>query len=213
MKDWIMDQNGISVEVTLPKKEAKEIIYYHFLTGPCEYEQELKYHLPATLVRIPDDDLHILMDERDIIIQQFPSNSIRIEGGKSARDRVRWTLEQLHEGKIDEETFLNIVCREITYIEFESELCRKAESKSDIIYTIAHEFAHAFLGHEKYAPEVSQDSPKIDEPEPAEIEADKLVKRWGFDKEMRESGASYLYHWDVVKKRWGNQTEQIKMEK
>ena len=201
MKDWIMDQNGIPVEVTLSKKEAMDRIYYDLLNGLYDYEPQLADCIPTTLVRLPDEDLRILIEEKHIVVQQLTSNSVRVEGGKYQRKLTKHLLDVLRTGDIDENMFLDIVCKEITYVEFESELCEKAESESEIVYTIAHEFAHAFLGHGRMEVESGYDPIKMmNEPHPCEIEADVLVKKWGFDKEMRESGASYLYHWDEEEK-------------
>ncbi len=71
-------------------------------------------------------------------------------------------------------------------------------SPDEITYTIAHEFAHVYLGH----PHLTQ---SID----IEIEADKQAIKWGFEEELRNAGSSYIYRkehpehlklWEVHKK-------------
>ena len=68
-----------------------------------------------------------------------------------------------------------------TFVAFQSNLTELSKSKRT--YIIAHEFAHVFLGH---------DHGMIERVPEAEIEADNLVIKWGFEKELRESGLSYL---------------------
>jgi hypothetical protein len=53
---------------------------------------------------------------------------------------------------------------------------------NDKIYTIAHELAHVY-----------QDYPSGYPDEQSELEADKLVLEWGFEKELRACPESYLY--------------------
>ena len=69
---------------------------------------------------------------------------------------------------------------EHTLLIFTSDLCD--ESQAVILYTIAHEFAHVYLGHKQLT-----DDPYV------ELEADKQVIAWGFENELRKSGSSYLY--------------------
>jgi hypothetical protein len=53
----------------------------------------------------------------------------------------------------------------------------------ETLYIIAHEFAHVFLGHYDRANWKGEES---------EVEADRQVVKWGFERELRESGFSYL---------------------
>jgi hypothetical protein len=62
---------------------------------------------------------------------------------------------------------------------FVSDLC--GHPLDEILYTIAHEFAHIYLGNSTY----------IDNSE-MEIEADKQVIKWGFEKELKLSSQSYI---------------------
>lgn len=53
----------------------------------------------------------------------------------------------------------------------------------ETLYTIAHELAHVLLGHYDRARWKGEES---------ELEADRQVVRWGFEREMRMSGSHYL---------------------
>ncbi len=54
---------------------------------------------------------------------------------------------------------------------------------SEMLYTIAHEFAHVFLRHYDRTNWRGEDS---------EIAADRQVIEWGFEWELREAGFSYI---------------------
>ncbi len=53
----------------------------------------------------------------------------------------------------------------------------------EILYILAHEFAHLFLGHYRRA---------LWKGEESEIEADRQVIRWGLERELRASSSAYL---------------------
>lgn len=71
--------------------------------------------------------------------------------------------------------------RNMIFIMFESSLC--GFPRDEIIYTIAHEFAHVYLNHPDYAPAKDK----------VEIAADMQVIECGFEKELRASNHSYIY--------------------
>ncbi len=58
------------------------------------------------------------------------------------------------------------------------------QESHEILYTIAHEFAHVFLGH--------YDRTKW-RGEQSEIEADRQVIKWGLERELRASPSAYLH--------------------
>jgi hypothetical protein len=60
------------------------------------------------------------------------------------------------------------------------------ESKDVIIYTLAHELAHVFLGHEA-------DVPNPEAAMERELATDRQVVKWGFEKELRGTPHNYLY--------------------
>ena len=61
-----------------------------------------------------------------------------------------------------------------------------SRKRSEILYTMAHEIAHAFLGHDSLVRSIEDARNK-------EIEADTLVIKWGFEKELRACPDNYLY--------------------
>ncbi len=70
----------------------------------------------------------------------------------------------------------------ITLVAFESGLCDRP--RHEITYFIAHEFAHVFLGHA---------TNRAGSGERDEVEADKKVIEWGFEKELKSSSFNYIY--------------------
>jgi hypothetical protein len=58
-------------------------------------------------------------------------------------------------------------------------------SVSETIYTIAHELAHAYLGH-------GQPVSDLNVAKNNEMEADRQVIRWGFEKELKACPHNYL---------------------
>lgn len=57
---------------------------------------------------------------------------------------------------------------------------------SEATYTIAHELAHAYLGH-------LQLSANLSDAQNNEMEADRQVIKWGFEKELRACPDNYLF--------------------
>ncbi len=74
--------------------------------------------------------------------------------------------------------FAAIENKDRIFICFTSDLCNLPPS--EIIYIIAHEFAHALLNHYIFATLEM------------EIQADQQVIDWGFEKELDDSGCSYI---------------------
>ena len=66
----------------------------------------------------------------------------------------------------------------------------------EIAYTIAHELAHAFLGHLPFA---KNEKEAVDR----ERAADKKVIEWGFENELNKTSYNYLYG-NGVKNQWSN---------
>jgi hypothetical protein len=54
----------------------------------------------------------------------------------------------------------------------------------EIMYIIAHEFAHVYLGHYDRSQWAGHKS---------ELEADDQVKKWGFEEELKKSSFDYTY--------------------
>lgn len=128
------------------------------------HDSELIKYVKLFLTRLPNDAYNFFIYEIDLLIIQPQVNTI---------DRYI----------IDNGT------KEIKFVLFVTDLCKS--SKDEIIYTIAHEFAHLYLGHDgvnKSALDGSQ-----------EIKADQLVEEWGFGNEMKNSSWSYLYGKNLLK--------------
>lgn len=70
-----------------------------------------------------------------------------------------------------------------TIVLFISNLCEYG--RNDVLYTIAHEFAHVYLGHK---PLYCRTHKRI-----IERDADTLVVTWGFEQELRGAQWSYLF--------------------
>lgn len=58
--------------------------------------------------------------------------------------------------------------------------------KDEIIYTIAHELAHAYLEH-------SGTSSSLEQAKTLEIEADQKVLDWGFETELKNTPDNFIY--------------------
>lgn len=71
----------------------------------------------------------------------------------------------------------------LTLILFVSNLCDY--DRNDVLYTIAHEFAHVYLGHRSL---YCRTHKKI-----IEADADTLVMKWGFEGELRGAQWSYIF--------------------
>ena len=135
-------------------RQAKMNDIQYFLTaGYFPVDLMLHYWVSYVLAFLPEKDLTILIDDLQITVVQICANTV-----------MKYSTQN------DEE---------VTFICFTSDLCNLDESK--IVYIIAHEFAHAFLGHD------GTGSCEI------ELQTDQKVIDWGFEKELRESEISYIF--------------------
>jgi len=73
---------------------------------------------------------------------------------------------------------------EVNLIIFSPQIVKR--TKPSAIYTIAHELAHAFLGH-------GITGGSMDMLREREIEADQQVIKWGFEKELKADPDNYIY--------------------
>lgn len=126
------------------------------------YDERLRDHIANTLDRLPEQDLDYLLYNRVMrILQPVVSTVIELNDlNLSVRDET---------GRI-------------TLLVFHSDLCDKP--LPEITYTIAHEFAHVFLGHATNDINVDKD---------CERQADRQVIEWGFDDELRKTPYNYIY--------------------
>lgn len=141
---------------------TEEIEESLFENGISVYDERLKQRIMETLNRLPEEDQDFLLYEKVIrIIQPVANTVIELNGlNLSIRD---------NSGKI-------------VIMAFESGLCDRPPS--EVIYFIAHEFAHVFLGHA---------TNQGDSGDECEIKADEQALRWGFGEELRSSSFNYIY--------------------
>jgi hypothetical protein len=138
--------------------DEREEYYYQFtkrIILPCD--SNFPHCLRAFIERLPIDDLEELAYDRNIILIQPYGNSF-----------MRLDLEN------------NRFMRELVIIFFTSNLCTLP--MHEILYTIAHEFAHVFLKHPEW----------VDRRDDIEIEADKQVIKCGFEEELKKCD-NYIY--------------------
>jgi len=134
-----------------------------FANGLSEvYDERIRDHISNTLNRLPEDDLDYLLYNRVMRVIQPVVN----------------TVIELND--------LNLSMRDargrITLLVFHSNLCDKPIE--EITYTIAHEFAHVFLGHATN--DINADTG-------CEELADRQVIAWGFEKELKKTPYNYIY--------------------
>lgn len=134
-----------------------------FANGFSEvYDERLRDHIANTLNRLPEQDLDYLLYNRVLRVLQPVVNTV-IE------------LNELNLSMRDEKG-------RITLLVFHSGLCDRPDA--EITYTIAHEFAHVFLGH------ATND---IDADAACEELADRKVIEWGFEEELKCTPYNYIY--------------------
>lgn len=151
-----MEQIETAFGVTEKQKLRMDEISYQLTGGRFPLDDRLGFWwIPFVLSRLPDEDLNYLLYELNIDVVQVCANTV---------------FKARH--------FNN---SETVYVCFESGLCDFSQSK--IIYIIAHEFAHAFLGHSATDPDITKE---------CEIQADEQVIKWGFEKELKRSRMSYI---------------------
>ncbi len=150
------------------KEDLEEIvqeIHYQVISGGFPMDSKLENYVLYTLAGLPKKDRDYLMYDLGVTVMQFCSNTVMRFPTKITYNRSDTAEKETVEEKI--------------YICFVSDVCK--QSKPKIIYTIAHQFAHAFLGHSYHCSEDSK----------CEYEADQQVIKWGFEKELIKSGISY----------------------
>jgi len=142
------------------RKDLLGEINDQLLSGCFPADMKMYYWIPYTLSRLPREDLDYIMYDLRAEVTQICFNTVV---------KLHFPAQPLEEERIH-------VC-------FTSDLCKC--SKSKIVYIIAHEFAHAFLGHHSMM--------SFENPHALEIAADEQVIKWGFEKELKKSGISYIY--------------------
>ena len=175
----------------LSDESTKGLIRDRFLgNGLWPYDARLDIVLPNTLVRLPDNDLVYLMDEMNIQVVQISVNTAIKIPSRNLPFEPQASLIPLKQIESD-----------VWFITFETGIFDVTQSQTT--YAIAHEFAHAFLGHFSNDDEISKKMQnfKGETAPPEELETDKKVIEWGFEDEVRDSDMSYIYHWDKVKRR------------
>ena len=142
------------------KNDEKRHDIEYFMDGIfiSPYDMRIGEYIFNVLMKLPDDALNFFLEMNSLLqIIQPVANSF-------------YNLELSHYPDKAKITFILLV----------SDLCNGP--KEEIIYTIAHEFAHVYLKH----PNMKEDVNTI------EIEADKQVIAWGFENELKACN-SYIY--------------------
>lgn len=122
-------------------------------------DYNFRYYLKECLIRLPVEDLRAIAYERNIHLVSSMSNTVVhldpviFDPGKGDRVLVIFTVN-----------------------------FSKCEPHQ-LVYVIAHEFAHVYLGHYDRRQWKGKAS---------EEEADRQVIKWGFERELRRSRSSYL---------------------
>lgn len=134
-----------------------------FANGLSEvYDERIRDHIAKTLNRLPEQDLDYLLYNRVMRVIQPVVNTVIV-------------LNDLNLSMRDEEG-------RITLLVFHSGLCDKPAD--EITYTIAHEFAHVFLGHATNDINADKECEKL---------ADRQVIEWGFEEELKKTPYNYIY--------------------
>lgn len=138
----------------------KESIIDHLLLRIVHSDDyNFRYYLKECLIRLPLEDLRAVAYDRNIHVMNSRGNTVL------GLDPIFYDP-----GKGD---------RVLVVLVVNFSKCEPHE----IIYIIAHEFAHVFLGH--------YDRTKWKDEE-SELEADRQVIKWGFERELKRSNSHYL---------------------
>jgi len=143
-----------------PKMVAKTSIADYLLQRIIgSSSHNFKYHLKECLMRLPEEDLRAIAYERNVHVLAASTNAVV-------------TLEPVlyDPGKGD-----------LVLVVFTTDFDKCPAH--EIVYTIAHEFAHVFLDHFRRASWHGHES---------EIEADRQVVAWGFERQLRQTPSNYL---------------------
>lgn len=147
----------------LPEKAemlSKESIIDHLLRriiGSSSFN--FKFHLKECLMYLPEEDLRRIVYERNVHILATTANTVM------NLDPVLYDAGIGHP----------------VLVVFTADFDKCAPH--EIIYTIAHEFAHVFLDHYLPARWRGRES---------EVEADRQVVKWGFERQLRQTSSNYL---------------------
>ena len=138
----------------------REAIFDHLMArtiGSDDYN--FRYYLKECLKRLPLDDLRTIAYERNIHILVTMGNTV------VSLDPILYDP-----GRGD-----------MVLVVFVTNFSK--QEPHEILYTLAHEFAHIFLSHYDQAKWRGGQS---------EVEADRQVIKWGLERELRASSSAYL---------------------
>ena len=140
-------------------REKEALIDYLISRIVLSDDYNLRYYLKECLLRLPFEDLKAIAYEKSIHIVNSTMNTVLhldpiiYDPGKGDRVLVIFTMNF------------------------------STSPRHEILYVIAHEFAHVFLGHYDRSKWKNEES---------ELEADRQVVKWGFEGELRKSDSRYL---------------------
>jgi hypothetical protein len=139
---------------------GKESIIDHLLLRIVHSDNyNFRYYLRECLLRLPIEDLKAIAYERNIHLINSTGNTV------------------LHLDPIIYDPGIGDRVLAVFVINF------SRYQPHEILYTIAHEFAHVFLGHYDRAKWKGGES---------ELQADRQVIAWGFENELRRCDSCYL---------------------
>lgn len=125
--------------------------------------------LAAIFEKIPEDDRNILLNMRNIHILLPFSNC---------------STEQTFARPINDKDHMHHELAPIWHICLPSDMV--SAPKTQFIYSVVHEFAHAFLEHGSHVKD-------LEERRKRELEADQKVIEWGFEEELKACPFNYIY--------------------
>lgn len=154
-----------------------------------EEKEQLISLISGVLERIPSEDREIIMYKRGVrfvaplfncTAQQMYIDPLSVRDEKTTLCQCS-KCNDLHLASKNERYGKMIG---IWLVCLSSDILKR--TKDETLYTIAHELAHVYLEHGKWASELDDFSKR-------ELEADKQVIAWGFESELRQSPFNYIY--------------------
>tara|TARA_B100000315_G_scaffold220978_1_gene224045 strand:+ start:364 stop:882 length:519 start_codon:yes stop_codon:yes gene_type:complete len=130
--------------------------------------EELSSYLKSVFLQIPEQEASTILVKRSV--------HFILPGANCTAEKLL-----INSGLVDKE---HKIFYPVWLIILSQDILKKPNH--EIIYTLSHELAHAFLEHS-----LGVDS--LDIAKEREIEADKKVIEWGFENELKKTPYNYIY--------------------